>query len=240
MSEVSEYEEFESPTTNSFDAIVAWEAIIQPKDIYVYLHQVDFVTTEENGLTTLRQWYLLINQYKQKRVHFARSDVDQIAFLLPDSFIELLNNNDQKIRIVPDQNNGWLYLLSGNTLTLSGGASTDDTDTLIATFPAADIKVIFEETAVPWIINVQAEQFNDYQGTFEGKAQLDHSFRSHSIDLTWELQWPWGIWGELSYLLTQKKGNLQMKDVALPKQYLERTTIYRNRMQVKNSADKQK
>nr|MBP7848590.1 hypothetical protein [Patescibacteria group bacterium] len=149
MSEVSEYEEFESPTTNSFDAIVAWEAIIQPKDIYVYLHQVDFVTTEENGLTTLRQWYLLINQYKQKRVHFARSDVDQIAFLLPDSFIELLNNNDQKIRIVPDQNNGWLYLLSGNTLTLSGGASTDDTDTLIATFPAADIKVIFEETVVP-------------------------------------------------------------------------------------------
>lgn len=110
---------------------------------------MDFLTTQENGLTILRQRYLLINQYKEKRVHFSRSDIDQISFLLPDSFIELLNNNDQKTRIVPDQNDGWLYLLSGNTLTLSGGASPKDTDTLIATFPSADVKVMFEETPVP-------------------------------------------------------------------------------------------
>ncbi len=194
MSAVSEYEEFENPTTNSFDATFAWEAIIQPKDIYIYLHQVDFVTTQDNSLTTLRQRYLLLNQYKDKRVHFSRADIDQIAFLLPDSFIQLLNNNDQKTRIVPDQNDGRLYLLSGNSLTLSGSASRNDNDALIATFPAAQVNVLFEETDVPGIINVQAKQSNEYQGSFEGKAQLEHSFRTHSIDLTGELQWPAGIW----------------------------------------------
>jgi len=91
----------------------------------------------------------LINQYKQKRVHFSRSDIPHISLFLPDLFIELLNNNDQKTRIVPDQNNGWLYLLSGNSLTLSGRASPTDSDALIATFPKAEVEITFEDSATP-------------------------------------------------------------------------------------------
>ncbi len=221
-------------TSHSFDVTIYREAKIEKNDLYFLLDQIDFSTDQENWLTTIRQRYLLINQYKQKRIHFSRSDVPQMAFFLPDFLVQIVNNNNQKTRMVPDQNDGWLYLLSGQNLVISGNIAKEGNDTLSVDFPEHRTTVTFEDKDIPGMVGVHAVQNDRYQGSFNGDAQIEHSSRKHSLDMQGDLLWPGGIYGKLLYKLTQEKGRLLTNEITPPKQFLERTTIYRNRKQLRD------
>ncbi len=215
----------------SFESTINFEVMKFKNDYYLYLTDINFITEEDSWLVTFRGRYILLKQYQQKWIHLTQQDASSLKLLFPDYFAQLLDENNKKSRIVPDPSDGWIYLLSWDSLMVTGQITHQQPETIAITLPNQKIRIAGVESNTSNLYTVAAHQYSPYKGSFDGIAQVVNSRKLHALNLSGALLWPKGIRWDLELWVSQKKVPSLTVTFEQPEQYIEWTKIQESRNQ---------
>lgn len=198
------------------------EAVIQGKDIYFQIKNVDFTQTpQKSDQLTLR--YLLLKQYEKTYIH-ANTDTFPFIFLFsPEISTKTVLENNKKIRIIPWASWWWIWNFEGDHVQWSWFYLDALHHSFTISLPQWKLLLKKESTNIPHINNIDIRQQNLYSGVFQWVQESNIWWNTNKEEIKGEARWPKWINIDGSIQIIQKEGS--WKHTTLPPQYLERNTI---------------